>query len=237
VPSERIFLSYYGVDVDATALGNGEGRLRSELRLAPDQQVVGMVAYMYAPKRFLGQTTGLKGHEDFIDALALLLGKMPRLVGFCIGGAWNGAVRYEERVKARGKARCGDRLQFLGTRDDVHELYAGLDVAVHPSHSENVGGAAESLLYGVPTVATNVGGFPDVVIRGETGWLVPPRAPERLADAIAEALDDPSRARRYAEQGRAMVRSLLDVRQNAREVIAVYHAALAAVPAGEASAA
>jgi glycosyltransferase involved in cell wall biosynthesis len=226
IPDDRIFLSYYGSDLNELACSIS-GKLRQELRLDAKTKVVGMVAYMYAPKRYLGQSRGLKGHEDLIDALAICRRKDPHILGVFIGGPWQNAARYEERVRAYGRERCGDGVVFLGTRRDVKDLYPDLDLVVHPSHSENVGGAAESLLMAVPTIATNVGGFPDVVIDGETGWLVPPRDPQRLADAIMRALADLAKCRSMAVKGQARARQLLDIKRNAREVLDAYTAVLA----------
>lgn len=216
----RVFLSYYGIDIGVFAPA-ARGALRAELGLAPEQRIVGMVAYMYAPKRYLGQSRGLKGHEDLIDALALVR-QQSEAVGVFIGGAWNNAADYEQQVRAYGRDRLGAAAVFLGTRRDIATLYADLDVVVHPSHSENVGGAAESLLLAVPTISTNVGGFPDVVIPGETGWLVPPRSPSQLAAAISAALSDPAHAHRLAAQGQQRVRHLFDVRRTAREIHDIY---------------
>ncbi len=230
IPEERVYLAYYGQvlknsEVDAAA----KGRLRRELGLSDDVRVVGMVAYMYAPKWYLGQTRGLKGHEDLIDALAVRLDAGDNVVGVFIGGAWNQAVDYETRVREYGRARLGDRAIFLGTRtqEEVATLYPGIDVAVHPSHSENVGGALESLLWAVPTIATNIGGFPDLVMDGETGLLVPPRNPVALADAIHQMLQNPGRAHEMAVKGQALARELFDVRQNARDVYDAYASILA----------
>jgi len=118
---------------------------------------------------------------------------------------------------------------FLGPRDDVPDLYPDMDVAVHPSHSENVGGAAESLLLCVPTIATAVGGLPDVVIEGETGWLVPPRRPDQLASAILAALRDPIRAGDMAARGRELATRLLDVKRNAQEILEIYETVLSRI--------
>ena len=101
-------------------------------------------------------------------------------------------------------------------------LYADFDVVAHPSHSENVGGAAESQLLAVPTIASNVGGFPDLVKPGETGWLVPPKDPDALARAIGDALGDPLRAKRYADQGQVLASKLFDVRSTSREILGIY---------------
>ncbi len=218
---ERVFLSYYGSDLEQFE-PRLPGKLRSELKLSPETKVVGMVAFMYAPKRYLAQRRGLKGHEDLIDALVLVLRREPNLVGVFVGGAPEKAADYEAHVRAYGAARCGDRVIFLGTRNDVQELYADMDVAVHPSHSENVGAAVESLLLEVPTIATRTGGLPDLVRDGETGWLVPADHTERLADSILAALRDPVEAQRRAARGRVLASQLLDMRTNARQILEIY---------------
>lgn len=223
VPTERVFLSYYGTDIDCFA-DRKRGTLRRELGLGADTRVVGMVAYMYAPRPCLGQSRGLKGHEDLIEAVALCFDRTPRFICVFVGGAWGGASSYERRVREYAAARCGDRAVFLGTRTDVVEVYPDFDVLAIPSLSENVGGAVESLLAGVPTVATNVGGLPDLIEDGETGWLVPPHSPARLAGAIMEALSDPPLAQLRATRGRARARALFDCRTTAGEVLEIYGA-------------
>jgi glycosyltransferase involved in cell wall biosynthesis len=111
---------------------------------------------------------------------------------------------------------------FLGDRSDVRTVYADFDVAVHPSLSENLGGAAESLLLGVPTVTTDVGGFPDLIIPGVTGHSVPARNPQQLAAAIAACLADPGKTAELAARGQAHARRLLDVRTTAGQVHQIY---------------
>jgi glycosyltransferase involved in cell wall biosynthesis len=221
VPEERVFLSYYGTDMDRLRQ-YPKGKLRAELGVGEETLLVGMVAFLYAPKRYLGQTRGLKGHEDLIDALALALPREPRIMGVFIGGPWGRSHAYEQRVHQYARERLGDRAVFLGTRDDVPQLYPDLDVVAHPSHTENVGGAGESLLLAVPTIATDVGGFPDFVIDGQTGWLVPAKSPEPLSAAVLEALRDPDEARARARRGQEMARRLLDVKNTAVEVFQIY---------------
>lgn len=221
VAPERVASTYAGTDVWTFKRGPAGG-LRRELGLAPSTRLVGMVAYMYAPKRHLGQRRGLKGHEDLIDAVALLREAGRNVDVAFVGGAWVGAVGYERVVRQYGAERLGAHAHFLGTRPDVPALYPDFDVVAHPSHSENVGGAAESLLLEVPTVASSVGGFPEVVRPGETGWLVPPRDPAALAHALADALDHPQEARAMAARGRALVLDLFDVRRTAADVFDEY---------------
>jgi len=221
IANQRVFLSYPGTDVNLfTSIR--KNNLRSELRLAPDTPLVGIVCYMYEPKRFLGQSTGLKGHEDFITAFQIAKKQIPDLGGVIIGGAWNGAARYEKHLRDLGHRACNGSLAFLGTRSDVPALYPDLDLAVVPSHSENLGGAVEPLLSGVPVIATNVGGLPDLVQEGISGRLVPPRNPEAIAAAIVDSLQNRAQARHLTIKGQEMARHLFNVERTAREVAQIY---------------
>lgn len=217
----RLFLSYYGTDLEFIKYENGI--LKETLGLKNADFVVGMVAYMYAPKKFLCQKRGLKGHEDFIDALSLLLDKYPNLYGVCIGGAWDNAIEYEDSVIKYGQVKCGDRLFFLGTRSDVPALYGDMDLVVHPSHSENLGGAGESLLLRVPTITSNVGGFPDIVKDGETGLSVPPKEPLLLADAIEKVIKSDVDVELFKNAGYSQTFELLDVKNTAKSIFNIYN--------------
>lgn len=231
VMRERVFLSYAGTDITRFS-EPPRGRLRRELGISAEVPLVGMVAYMYAPKRFLGQKRGLKGHEDFIEALSRVRKIRPHVRGVIIGGAWAGASWYEKRVRELGRLHCNGSLAFLGTREDVPDLYPDLDLAVVPSHSENTGGALEALLSGVPVVASKVGGLPDLVQENRTGFVVPAHNPEALAKVIVNALDHPDRARELTAEGQKLARDLFDVERTGREVTDIYRRVLArsAVP-------
>ncbi|MBI4773109.1 MAG: glycosyltransferase family 4 protein [Deltaproteobacteria bacterium] len=221
IPRDRVFLSYYGVDLNQFTTGN-RGTLRAELGLASDTKMVGMVAFMYAPKRYLGQTRGLKGHEDLIDAIRICLDRGVRLTGIFVGGPWNNCIEYEGKLRRYAELKCGDYVRFLGTRSDIANLYSGMDLAVHPSHSENVGGALESLLMGVPTIAANVGGIPDLVSHGETGWLVPAKNPPKLAATIGYALEHLEAGKEMALVGRERAMKLFDAERTSKEIYDIY---------------
>lgn len=224
VPATRIFLNYYGGYGGRACdeYHTPSDTLRREYALAPESVLVGMVSYFYQPKRYLMQRRGLKGHEDFIDAVALVREGHPEVVGMVIGGAWGNAARYVDRVKAYAKKSCGEGVIFAGHRSDLKAVYRELAVAVHPSHSENLGGAAESLAAGVPTVATRVGGFPDVVIDGVTGFLVPPKRPVELAQAIVQTLQNPVESTSMALRGRDLVGDLLDIESTGASILGTY---------------
>jgi glycosyltransferase involved in cell wall biosynthesis len=105
-------------------------------------------------------------------------------------------------------------------------IYPDLDLAVVPSHSENCGGAVEPLLSGVAVVATNVGGLPDLIEDGETGWLVPPQKPEALARAMLDALQNREEAQRRTAEGQKLARCLFDVERVGHEIAGVYEKVL-----------
>lgn len=220
VERSRLFLSYYGSDI-MHEKSTSHNKIRTELGLDDDAILIGMVAYMYAPKFYLGQTRGLKGHEDFIDAIALVAEKYPKVYGVCIGGAWGNAHRYECKVRKYASKRT-NHVYFLGTRSDISDLYADLFCVVHPSHSENLGGAGESLSIGVPTIATQVGGFPDIVIDGETGLLVPPKDPSSLAQAIIRCIEHKMELLEYSRKGKELVKDMLDVKNTAFSMWKIY---------------
>jgi glycosyltransferase involved in cell wall biosynthesis len=221
IPKEHLFLSYYGVNINEF-VPIKKKKFRTPIQKIRDAKLIGIIAYMYAPKWYIGQRRGLKGHEDLIDAIAICLKKGLNIRGVMIGGAWNNAKKYEEKVSKYACKKCGSAIEFLGTRKDVVDLYKKIDVVVHPSHSENVGGAVESLLLARPTITTNVGGFPDLVKNGLTGYLVPPKNPKALADKIEYVVNNYDEALRLAKNGQALCKRMFDVRKNAEAVYKAY---------------
>ncbi|MGA8224532.1 MAG: glycosyltransferase [Candidatus Acidiferrales bacterium] len=230
VHADRVFLSYAGTNLNLFR-DSRTGQLRTELGISAQVPLVGMVSYMYAPKWILAEDRGLKGHEDFITALRIAREARPEIRGVIIGGPWGNAAWYEDRLRYLGARNCNGSLKFLGFRRDVPPLYPDLDLAVVPSLSENVGGAVEPLLSGVPVVATKVGGLPDLIREGETGWLVPPRNPAALAHAMLDALADKEEAQRRTLAGQKLARHLFDAERTGRETAAAYEKILARRPA------
>jgi glycosyltransferase involved in cell wall biosynthesis len=228
---KKVFLSYYGTDVDTFQKGD-KTYLHKELGISPETRLIGMVAYMYPPKQYLGQKRGLKGHEDLIDAVSLVAERNYDVNLVFVGGAWAGAVDYEKKVIEYGKQKLGDKVFFLGTRMDVARLYSGFDMAVHPSHSENVGGAVESLLMKIPTITTDVGGFPDVIKHRRTGLLAKAGNPMDLAEKIIYYLDHPEQAEAHSQKGYTYTRQLFDVKRTAQEIKGIYETILSTSASG-----
>lgn len=221
IDEKRIGLVYYGVDIADFKIGLSAS-LHQELGLSPDTQIIGNVAYFYAPKKHLGQNRGLKGHEDLIDAIDIVSRSNKNIVGVFVGGPWAGCQQYMDDVIEYAKNKSYGRYYFLGLRRDIQQLYGDFTLAVHPSHSENVGGAVESLFCQCPTISSDVGGFPDLVKPNITGWLTPAKNPQALAQVLVSALKDKEERDKLAKQGRELAKQMFDVRNNAQDVVYYY---------------
>ena len=222
VAPERMTTVYSGLRTE-NYIRPRNGKLRSILAVGPDTPLIGMVAWMYPPKRILGQLKGLKGHDLFIRAIPLIRRQVPDARFVIIGGELNGAEKYAAMLK-RMAARLGlmDVLTFLGARSDVAELQPDLDVAVHPSRSENPGGAVYTLLAGVPTAGSSVGGIPEIIHHGDTGLLFPPDNVEALAVAVIGLLREPAKAQEMALRGQDLAKELFDIQETAPHVVGLY---------------
>jgi len=223
IASSKVGLAYYGVnESDFTFKKSATNELKQSLEMNEDDFLLGMVAYFYAPKRYLGQKRGLKGHEDLIDALVLVLKKYPKVKCVFVGGAWGNNDAYVQAVKQYAQDKVGSHCVFLGYRNDVATLYPQFDLAVHPSHSENVGGAVESMYAGVATLSTDVGGFPDLVKDGVTGYMAKAKDPQSLADKIIAAIENPQQRIRQIDNASIKVKEVMNVQHNAQQVYDFY---------------
>jgi len=92
---------------------------------------------------------------------------------------------------------------FTGWRNDVPALLDAADIYVHPSLWEGFGLVLlEAMTAGKPVIASHASAIPEIVTDNETGWLVPPRNSEALADAIARLLKNPAMRLAMGEAGR-----------------------------------
>ena len=222
ISDKKVHLAYYGMPHKSATQGESKNILHKEFNIDKDAVIIAMVSYFYKPKKYLGQKRGIKGHEDFIDALKIVMKKHENIVPVIIGNAWDGAESYEQQVKDYAKEVLGNNIIFTGYRNDIYDIYPEVDMVVHPSHSENLGGAAESLMLAVPTISSDVGGFPDIVIPGKTGCLVKPKNPDDLAQKLTWAIEHKNELKQMAIEGQSLVSELLDLDNTAKAVYDIY---------------
>ncbi len=135
-----------------------------------------------------GRLTRWKGHHDFIEALSFL--KRKDTFGLIIGsdqGRSEYRTELEEFIKEKG---LESSVRMVDHCSDLPAAYMLATVVVSASKNPEGFGriAVEAQAMGRPIIATNHGGSMETILHGETGWLVPPSNPRRLAQAIEEAL-------------------------------------------------
>jgi glycosyltransferase involved in cell wall biosynthesis len=163
-----------------------------------------------------------KGIADLIEATALIRERVPAVTTYLVGDGPDRAA-FEQLANERGIA---DSVVFLGFRADAEAVMRQADVFALASHADsNPLVIPEARAAGLPIVATRVDGIPESLDGGAAGLLVPPHAPDALANAIAGLLLDPAqRARLRAAASRNLER--LTVHRMACETMSVYRRAM-----------
>jgi len=154
----------------------------------------------------------IKGHKYLIEAIALL--DKPYIHCRLIG---DGREVKNLRDLARTN-RLEDRVEFLGYRSDIPEQLGMLDIYVQPSLREGLPNSVlEAMASGLPVIATAVGGTPEAVIDGQTGFLVPPADPDAIAEKIRYILKNPDHARQIGLNARKYVEEHFSVESMVRK--------------------
>jgi len=192
-PLEKITVVPLGFELEELlACESHRGELRRELGLTDGNKLVGIVARLVP----------IKNHHLFLQAAQVVAEAMPQVRFLVVG---DGELREELEVYARD-LRLDGKVLFTGWRRDLPCLYADLDVVALTSINEGTPvSLIEALAAGVPVVATAVGGVPDVVVDGETGYLVEAGDVKGLAEAIIELLRNPGKAREMGQKGREAI--------------------------------
>ena len=200
--SRKIFRVYNGIDTGAFP--------RARPALNPPRIVS------------VGRYIEKKGFADLIAACALL---RDRGVAFDCQIVGEGPME-GELAAAIERAGLRGRVELIGPRPlpEVAALLQTARVFALACVEEADGGMdnlptviAEAMAAGLPVVSTTLAGVPEMVIHGKTGLLVPPRSPDKLADALERLLTRPGLAQRLGRQGRARARRKFDVRRTTRE--------------------
>jgi glycosyltransferase involved in cell wall biosynthesis len=135
----------------------------------------------------IGRIAPMKGQADFLRAAALIAPRAPAAKFVICGSPMFTPQKYVDEVQ---RLAAGIPVEFLGWRDDVGEVLAGLDLLIAPSTAAEATTRVilEAFSAGVPVVAYAIGGIPEIVRDGENGFLVPECEPAALARKILEVL-------------------------------------------------
>jgi glycosyltransferase involved in cell wall biosynthesis len=191
-PREKFTTIYSGLEIEPLlAADSKRAAVRTELGYGPEHFVIGKIARLF----------NLKGHEYLVRAAPAIVAAWPNARFLLVG---DGALRkrIESQVAAIGLT---DRFKFLGlvAPERIPELIAAMDVVVHASLREGLARTlAQALLVGRPVVSYDIDGAREVVIHGETGYLLPPKSVDDLVQAMSRLAADPALRARMGLTGR-----------------------------------
>ncbi len=183
--------------------------LREELSIPPDARIA----------IYIGRLASYKGCDVLLDALAPVLEELNLYLLYVgtvdreVAGSEQMVERMQEKVARDG---LGERVRFLGYREDVPRLLASSQVLTHPTRMEGFGlTLVEALAAGVPVVATDVEGIPEV-LENTDSIMVPADDPAAFRQAVIETLGrDAAAAARAASRGRARAEDFRIARRTA----------------------
>ncbi|MCB9093688.1 MAG: glycosyltransferase family 4 protein [Halobacteriovoraceae bacterium] len=222
IADNKLFLSYYGNDYSQFLPGRSEN-LRLRMNIPKDSFVVGNLNYMYAPKLYLGQTYGIKGHEDLIKACQYCFKENTDIHALIMGCAWNNKIKYEKKLQLLASSNSS-QIHFTGriAGTEANKALQNLDLLIHIPYSENCGGVLEAMLLEVPVLATPTGGIPELVFEKQTGSLLESRSPLDITNKILEIKSNYDFYKKCAQKGRELASIMFDINRTASEVFEIY---------------
>jgi glycosyltransferase involved in cell wall biosynthesis len=206
-PPESVSVIYNGIDVGPRPSAELRAEVRRSLGFTDRSFVIGTIARL----------DPVKDLATLVRAMATLDLDRPAELLVVGDGPERSAL---EAVAA--EAGVGERIHFLGHRDDARRLLAACDTYVNSSISEGVSlTILEAMAAGLPIVATRVGGTPEVV-DDASGRLVEPRDPRAIATAVAGLAAEPAIARALGDNARRRVETRFTLDRMVREYAAAY---------------
>ncbi len=211
----KIEVIYSGTDTARFHPGVDGGGIRRELGLGPEHFLITQIGIR-----------SWKGNDDVLDAMAKIAPRLPGARLLFVGANRAKATILRDKAAARG---IGDVVSVFFLREDVPAILAASDVTVDASYAGLglTGTLRESLAVGTPVIGTNIEGNPELIVPGETGYLVPPRDPAGLAEALLTLVADRAHAEAMGRAGRERVERMFSTRVKVERTEALYRRLLA----------
>jgi glycosyltransferase involved in cell wall biosynthesis len=220
LPAEQLTVIPNGVDLDRFNPRRSGAAFREAIGVAPDKTLVG----------FVGRMSWEKGPDKFVQVAQRIRQQLPD-VEFVMVGEGPAEADIRHLIEQTGLSA---RVHLAGLRNDVENVYPGLDLLIQTSRSEAMPLALlEAMACAVPVVAISVGGVAELVQGGTTGLLISPgdwpgvSSPypgdwEGIACASIDLLRKPERMKRMGDAGRMRVEQGFDLRTTVSETAALF---------------
>ncbi|HJV33619.1 glycosyltransferase family 4 protein [Geomonas sp.] len=188
-----------GIDTTVWSRRHATPVLRRELGVGPEGLLVGTVA----------RITPEKDLATFYRTASAVVSQLPGTLFAVVGDGYGNELELARReVAALGLAKV---IRFTGHREDLADVYASFDVFLMSSLSEGMPNTLlEAMAMGLPTVATSVGGIPELLEHGTQGYLAPAGAAEELAGHVLSLLRSPALRERFGASSRLRVERHFD---------------------------
>lgn len=213
IPAGKVMTILNGVDLTRFSRVIEHAEARCQLGIDPSVPVIGIVARLAL----------IKDHANLLAACHLIKAANHSFNLLIVG---DGPLRseLEQLTASLGLEGC---VIFTGSRSDIPELMQAMDVFVLSSRSEGVSlTLIEAMACEIPIVATAVGGNPEVVKEGETGFLVPAQNPVAFAEKIIHLLADPVLRQQFGIAGRQRAETEFSLSRAADQYVKLYHSIL-----------
>jgi glycosyltransferase involved in cell wall biosynthesis len=209
VPDEKMSVLHNSIVLEDYPPLETTGPLRGKLGIPDQAKIVAVI----------GRLSPEKGHALFLEMARRIHPLRPDARFLIVGdGPGMAALRHEA-----DRLGLGDRVILTGFLADVRAVYAALDVLVIPSSTEGLPNVLlEAFAFGKPVVATPVGGIPEVLTEGESGYLVDPDDPDTFAQRVLALLNNPDLAREMGDCGRRTVLMKFNFQERTRRLERLY---------------
>jgi glycosyltransferase involved in cell wall biosynthesis len=191
VTNKQVGLIYNGLDLTPYAAPFNRWKIRHQLGIPQDGLVLSIVANLIP----------YKGHTDFLGALGAIKDNLPTgWIALCIGRDAGILPSLQQRASELG---IDHNVIWLGSRADVPDLLRISDIGILCSHEEGFSNAIlEGMAANLPMIVTDVGGNKEAVVDEHTGYVVPPRQPDKLSEVILKLANDPQKRKSMGKAGR-----------------------------------
>ena len=213
ISSKKIRVIYNGIDENLFGLKVNSEKIRKDLGLRNGDLLVGIFA----------RNDPVKDHKTFFQASKIILNNFSNITFLAMGyGMTNASMK--EIVR---KLSIEDYVILMDHSTEYLSYLGSVDISVISSLTEGCSNVIlESMALKKPVVATEVGGNPELIVNGKTGYLVPPKRADKLSSAIIKLLDDPLKREEMGNEGFVRAKNKFSMEQMIKQTDQLYRALL-----------
>jgi glycosyltransferase involved in cell wall biosynthesis len=211
LPLKKLIRVYDGVDLNIFNPSTDGMKIKKELGISSEKQIVGSV----------GRLVPGKGYPDFLKAAALVLKTLPRVAFLIIGDDDDPKRNFRRQLEDQAvKLGLNKQVIFTGWRKDIPDILSIINVYVQCSSIPEGLGIAnlEAMAMGKPPVVTDSGGLSETTMDQITGFVVPPNDPKALSQAVLKLLNDKELALDIGRNARKYVEENFDIKDSVNKL-------------------